>query len=145
MKKFIQISAVLSLVFIFSAVAAHAQTGDKTYDANISFDFNIGNKTYSAGHYVLRISRTTANVVQLTVEDDKRNVLQSMLVAQNGSNAESRPHLVFNVYENQRFLTKILTTEREIAVGESKTEKEVARKQKQNKAKTPAVAVNLQN
>ena len=144
MKKLVQISAILSLVFVFSVVAAHAQTGVKRFEAKVPFDFNIGSKSFEAGNYVLKISKTPTNVVKLTIEDENRNVLESILAAESGDVADGEPRLIFNLYDNQRFLTKISTLQHGVVLHMSRAERDVARKQRQNGSKNPTVAVKAE-
>lgn len=133
MKKFIQITAVLSLLFVFTAIGVNAQTEVKSFDAKVPFDFNIGSKFYQAGHYTLKINKTATNGLQLTVLDQERNILQSILVADSGDIADAESHLVFNNYNNQRFLSKIKTLNKGIDIFMTKTEKEAARRQTKSK------------
>lgn len=123
MKKLIQIGAFLSLVFVFSIVAAKAQTTVKQYEAKIPFDFNIGQKSYQAGNYVIKISRLASNGLSLSLEDDQRNSLQTILVSETGNLTKGAPQLVFNRQEDQRYLTGILTKEVGVAIGTPKAEK----------------------
>jgi hypothetical protein len=131
MKKLIQICAVLSLVFAFSIVSAHAQQTVKQYEAKIPFDFNIGQKSYHAGSYVIKISRLASNGILLSLEDDNNNRLQSVIVAETDQRSKNAPQLMFDVQENQRYLTKIYTPEIGLSLGTPKTEKhsEAARNQ----------------
>lgn len=123
MKKLIQICAVLSLVFAFSIVSAHAQQTVKQYEAKIPFDFNVGQKSYQAGNYVIKISRLAANGLVLSLEDDNHNRLQSVIVSETDNLSKNAPKLMFDVQENQRYLTKIYTSEIGLSLGVPKSEK----------------------
>jgi len=139
MKKFIQICAVLSLVFVFSIVSAHAQQTVKQYEAKIPFDFNVGQKSYEAGSYVIKIARLSSNGIYLSLEDDKQNKLQTVLVAETGNLSQDAPQLLFDVRENQRYLTKIYTQEVGLSLGKPKNEKHGASKKQQTASETQAV------
>lgn len=127
MKKLIQICTVLSLVVVFSVVAVSAQTTNKRYEANVPFDFNIGQKTYQAGSYVIKVTKNSNLSWHMTIEDKDSNVLQTILGLDNGRVAKAEPQLVFNRYENQRFLAGVLSVERGVFVTRSRAEKQVAR------------------
>jgi hypothetical protein len=134
MKKLIRICAVLSLVFAFSIVSAHAQQTIKQYEAKIPFDFNVGQKSYQAGSYVIKISRLASNGILLSLEDDNNNRLQSVMVSETDSLSKNAPKLMFDVQENQRYLSKIYTPEVGLSIGVPKTEKHGvnAKKQRRN-------------
>jgi hypothetical protein len=141
MKKLIQICAVLSLVFAFSIVSAHAQQTVKQYEAKIPFDFNVGQKSYQAGNYVIKIKRLASNGLSLSLEDGNRNNLQTVLVSETGNIAKDEPKLLFSRHENQRYLTEILTTDVGIAVAKPKGEKHAdAKRQQQSKQVVSAKA-----
>ncbi|HEX8735420.1 MAG TPA: hypothetical protein VF721_08870 [Pyrinomonadaceae bacterium] len=140
MKKLIQICAVLSLVFAFSIVSAHAQQTVKQYEAKIPFDFNVGQKAYQAGNYVIKISRLASNGIILSLEDENNNKLQSVIVSETGNLSQDAPKLMFDVQDNQRYLTKIYTQEIGLSLGKSKTEKNDTVRKQQPAKKLPTVA-----
>jgi hypothetical protein len=139
MKKLIQITAILSLLVIFSAVSAQAQTVNR-YEANIPFDFNIGQKSYPAGIYVVKTAKLSDSCVSLTVQDKEGNKLQTILVAASGNVSKKQPELVFNRYENQRYLAQLLTHDARISIVMSKDEKRVA-KQRREKNSSSQIAL----
>lgn len=134
MKKLIQICSILSLLVIFTAVSAQAQSVTQ-YKAQIPFDFNIGQKSYEAGSYVIKVTKPSIGGITLSLEDNEGNKLQTLLGAENGDVSEKEPELVFNRYDNQRFLTKILTPKSGILVAMTKDERQIA-KQQRTKSKT---------
>lgn len=140
MKKLIQICAVLSLVFVFSIVSAHAQQTVKQYEAKIPFDFNVGQKSYQAGNYVIKISRLSSNGIVLSLEDEDNNKLQSVIVSETNNLSKDAPKLMFDVRENQRYLTKIYTQEVGLSLGKPKTEKIITVKNQQPASKTRTIA-----
>jgi hypothetical protein len=140
MKKLIQICAVLSLVFAFSIVSAHAQQTVNQYEAKIPFDFNIGQKSYQAGNYVIKISRLSSNGIVLSLEDEDNNKLQSVIVSETDNRSQDAPKLLFDVRDNQRYLSKIYTQEVGVSLGKPKTEKTVTVKKQQPASTTRTVA-----
>ncbi len=90
MKKLIQICSLLSLIVFFSIVSVQAQTV-KQYAAEIPHDFNIGQKSYQAGSYTIKVSKVSLNVVSLSLEDKEKNNLQTILVRQNSNVAKREP------------------------------------------------------
>lgn len=140
MKKLIRICALLSLVFAFSILSANAQQTVKQYEAKIPFDFNVGQKSYQAGNYVIKISRLAANGLVLSLEDEKNNQLQMVVVSQTEDVARDSPQLLFDVQENQRYLTRVITREVGVSIGKSKSEKHNAAKKLQPASKPKTVA-----
>ncbi len=135
MKRFIQICSFLSLLILFSAVSAQAQSVNR-FEGQIPFDFNIGQKSYKAGSYVIKIRKDSVRNTTLTLEDNKGNVLHTALVLENGSTSETNPELVFNRYENQRFLSKIATTKSAFSIAMSNSEKQIAKQNREKSSET---------
>jgi hypothetical protein len=135
MKKLIQICSLFGLLVIFSAVSANAQTVS-SYKADIPFDFNIGQKSYQSGSYVVRTAKISDSAVSLTLEDEKGNKLQTILVAASGDASRKQPELVFNRYENQRYLTKLMTQNAIISIAMSKDEKRIAKQMQEKSSRT---------
>jgi hypothetical protein len=141
MKKFIPISAVLSLVFAFSVVAASAQTAINQFEASIPFAFSIGNKNFEAGTYTLKINRFGSNTYQIVIEDKNKRLVETVHAASNGDVVSGEPRLVFNKYDNQRFLAGIRAADKGLAIPVSRTEKDVAKRS----AKPKTIALNSGN
>jgi hypothetical protein len=135
MKKLIQISAILSLLIVFAAVSANAQTVG-SYKANIPFSFNVDQKSYEAGDYVIKTAKLSANCVSFTVEDEKGNKLQTILVASKAEVSAKRPELVFNRYDDRRFLTRMLTGDASISITPSSAEKRIAKEIREKSSRT---------
>ena len=115
MKKLIQVFSFLSLVVVFSIVSANAQT-IKQYAAEVPFDFNIGQKSYQAGSYVIKISKHSQSSLVLSLEDKNKNLLQSILVRGNGDVSKNETRLIFTHHDNQRVLTKMMTPDMGVTV-----------------------------
>jgi hypothetical protein len=139
MKKLIQICSLLGLLVIFSAVSANAQAVS-SYKADIPFDFNIGQKSYQSGSYVVKTTKISDASVSLTLEDAKGNKLQTILTAASDDVSQKQPELVFNRYENQRYLTKLTTQNAIISIAMSRDEKRIA-KQMQEKGSRTQIAL----
>lgn len=105
MKKLIQLCSFLSLVIVFSVVSAQAQTV-RQFAADIPFNFNVGEKTFDAGSYIIKVSKYSQNSVALTLENKKSKKLQSLIVRGNGDAAKAEPTLFFTFHDSRRFLTK---------------------------------------
>ena len=123
MKKFIQISALLSLVVLFNVAASYGQSQFGT-DVNIPFAFNVGDQSYEAGHYILKFDRFSNGAATLSIQNTKDDKVQTVLMNAGGEAASSEIKLVFDTLEGQRYLTKVRTPSRSYAVVMNKPGKE---------------------
>jgi hypothetical protein len=115
MKKFIQISVLLSLVVIFNTAASYAQSQFGT-DINIPFAFNVGDQSYESGNYILKFERFSTGSAILSIQDTKNDKVQTVLMNAGGDGVSDEIKLVFDTLEGQRYLTKVKTPARTYAV-----------------------------
>lgn len=116
MKKFIQIFSLLSLVVVFSAFSANAQTVQR-FEADIPFTFQIGDKSYEAGTYILRMSNIATGKV-VTIEDSESRRLNKFFVLERGDSPRKNSILRFvRNSDDSLVLAKIITPEKGFAVG----------------------------
>jgi hypothetical protein len=119
MRKFIQITSLLSLVLAFTAFTAKAsvkaETGFGT-EVNIPFAFNIGDKAYESGHYIVRMEKTSTGATLLSIQDVEGDRNQTVLLNQTGATGTSDVKLVFETVNGQRYLSKITAQDRTFAV-----------------------------
>lgn len=113
MKRFIQICSLLTLVVVFSAVSANAQTVQR-YEAEIPFDFNIGSKSYEAGTYTMKLSNAFG-VKVMTLINDQNRILQNFYVLDRGDSAKTS-FLRFNRSDDGLSLAKVFTPEKSFSV-----------------------------
>lgn len=122
MKRIIQVCSMLVLSAVFFTVAAHAQSTSRI-EAKIPFDFNVGEKSYVAGDYVMKISRVTFSTVSLSLEDNFGNQLQNVLMASSADTADGVSRLIFDRDANERQLSRVLTGEKGYALSAGGKEK----------------------
>ena len=122
MKKFIQICSLLSLLVIFGAASANAQSGFGV-DVEIPFDFSVGDQSYEAGNYIVKVDSLTTGTATLTIRDTKTDEVQRVLLNGNGDQAVGDIKLVFDNIAGRRVLTKVRTPSRGYALVRSKSEK----------------------
>ena len=132
-KLMLQIGLMVGLLVVLTVVSANAQTALR-YKAKISFDFNIGNKNYQAGDYFINV----ANSNILTLEDARgKNLLVKIVSSNETANATK---MIFKRYENQYFLTKVISPDFGAVTLKSNAEKQLAKKQN---SQTETVSINL--
>lgn len=115
MKKFIQISALLSLLVLFNVAATFAQSSFGT-DVKIPFAFNVGDQSYEPGNYIVKFERFATGSAILSIHNTESNKTQTVLMNSRGEAASDEIKLVFDTLEGQRYLTKIRTPLRTYAV-----------------------------
>jgi hypothetical protein len=122
MKKFIQISALLSLLVLFNVAATFGQSQFGT-DVKIPFAFNVGERSYEPGNYIFKFDKFSNSSATLTIHDTKNDTIQTVLMNAGGDAASNEIKLVFDMLEGQRYLTKIRTPSRSYAVVMNKPDK----------------------
>lgn len=109
MKKIVQTVSFLALAFIFGGVSAQAQTVTKI-DADIPFDFFVGDRAFAAGKYVLRVISHSTSARAVVISDEENTFAYTVLASQNGDIGKGKAGLFFEQVGGQATLAKILTT-----------------------------------
>jgi len=141
MKKFIQISSFLSLVVLFSAASTLAQS-HFGIDVNIPFAFNVGDRSYDAGNYIVKFERHSPGSATLSIEDTKTDEVQTVLLNSNGDGGSEDIKLVFDTVEGRRQLRKVRTSSSTYAIVRTKAERTAA-KVRSEKAGETGDAANM--
>jgi hypothetical protein len=129
MKKFIQIGSLLTMLVLSTSIATFAQTGFGT-DVKIPFAFMVGDRSYEAGEYIIRLERLVTGSATLTIQDTKTDEVQRVLLNANGDAASGDIKLVFDTVGGKKQLTKVATPDRSYAVVKTSREKDAARQDK---------------
>lgn len=124
MKRFIQFFSFLALAFVFSAVSAQAQSVTKV-EAEIPFDFTIGDKNFSAGTYELRVVGSAAGSTRILMVDKDGEPAHSAIILRNGDSEGQPAKLVFDVVGDNRSLASITTNAAGFSVPSAKRSKSV--------------------
>ena len=122
MKKIIQICSLFSLVFLFTAISASAQTSYGS-EVDIPFAFNVGDEAHEAGTYIVRVEQRNIGGSILSIRDTKTNDVQSVILNISGEAGDKEVKLVFDTIEGRRYLTKVRTPDRTFALRKPKVEK----------------------
>ena len=97
--------SVLFLLLTVSSVSVFAQSDRQTV-VNIPFDFIVGDKTMSAGRYILeRNKRESDTVWTITTKDTGAARKVFLTVPSQSLDTAQETKLVFHRYENYYFLT----------------------------------------
>lgn len=128
MKKFLQITATLSLLVVFTAVASAQMTRKMT--VTIPFDFYVGKTALKAGTYTIYgTGSTTGNGFQIT---DVHGHLKAIFDGQQvqSSKAGQIAKVEFRRYNDTYFLGRVWTVGTDIGreLHESRSEREAAKK-----------------
>ena len=108
MKRIIQMFSMLVLATVLFAVSAQAQSTDRI-DAKIPFDFSIGSKSFKAGDYVLKVSKSETSGSTFQLVNKKGKVLESGTLSENGETSKESSRLIFEQNsDKQNFLSKVM-------------------------------------
>jgi hypothetical protein len=108
MKKFIQTISFIALAFVFGGITANAQQATKI-EANVPFDFIVGDQYLTAGEYVIRVSGMPSGAKHVEIRSKDGKTLYAALAIANGDTSRGRSELVFERTEGRVVLRKILT------------------------------------
>jgi hypothetical protein len=126
MKKLIQICAFSLLVFAFAFSEASARTQYGS-EVTIPFAFNVGERSYESGKYIIKVSRLSGGGETLMIQDPKNDTVQTVLLTATGDSTNpDELRLDFETVNGQKYLSKIRTPQRGFALNVSKGEKNVS-------------------
>ena len=108
MKKIIQIVSFLALVFVLAGTEVQAQSTTKI-DADVPFDFAIGDQTFDAGKYVMRVRRVPSGADSIELRDAKNSVVYEAFALTNGDTGNGKAHFIFRRDGSVAQLSKIQT------------------------------------
>ena len=108
-KKVVKSCLLLVFAMLFAVVAAPAQTLAK-YDADIPFDFTIGEETYEAGNYIISLKSPNYLATVLTIRKKKGRDLLVTAVTRNGNRSKKKKsRLVFDRYGDHYILNQVVS------------------------------------
>ena len=121
----VKIGMFIGLLVLSTVVSANAQA-TKHYRANIGFDFSVGEKSYKAGKYDVRVDN--ASILMIEDMDGKKLWVAAATpnAAENGRDATT---LIFNRYEDRYFLAKVVSNEFGSSMKMSADEKRMAKRE----------------
>jgi hypothetical protein len=125
MKKLIQICSLLSLVLIFTAVSASAQT-EYGSEVEIPFSFSAGDSSYEAGKYIVKLKRIQNGTGVVTIINPKRDSAQTILAGRTGDTANNEIKLVFEKVNGERVLSRIVTPTGGFAFHQKRQRRDIA-------------------
>ena len=127
MKKFIRTFSVFCLVAVFAviSVSASAVSGFGS-EVEIPFAFNVGEKAYDAGSYIVTIERVSNETSALRIRDTKNENSQTVLINLSYASAREELKLVFDTVDGKKYLTKVGTADRLAAVDHPKSDRKTA-------------------
>jgi len=141
MKKHIFSSCFTSILALFLAMASVQAQSAVRYQAEIPFDFVIGNETYEAGDYSVSLKDSTDLATVLSVRNGENRLLQINAVSKTGrTSGNGHTKLVFERYGGNYVLKRIEAPDFGFNAPKSKIGKRLAKKWK---GMNEIVAVNL--
>ena len=101
--------SILFLLFAVSSVSVFAQSDRQTV-VNIPFDFIVGDKSMTAGKYIIQRNRRDSDTVwTITSKDTGATRKVFLTVPMRSNDTQQDTKLVFHRYENYYFLTAFWT------------------------------------
>src|SRR5262245_45436399 len=107
MRAIIRTCLVLSVVLVFGASISYAQVLGFRVDADIPFDFSIGDNSFSAGKYDLTVIRMNGSVYSVRLRDNTGKVVCNTTAIQNGSTLPDKSDMLFAVVDGEHLLDRI--------------------------------------
>lgn len=143
MKKSVYILTVVVMLVLAAGVSsANAQTTTQM-SANIPFAFHVGDQSFAAGEYDVRITNPSSDrkVLQLRTKDGSASVMIQMNTVINDSNRDAK--LVFNRYGNRYYFAQAwMATETGMQAPRSRGERATAEEVAQIHRAIEMVALN---
>ena len=124
--------ALVGLLFTLAAVSVHAQSRTRV-EANIPFDFAVGNARLKAGHYIVDFADTEKLFVTSVDGKIKVFALAPGILERMRNDPSSR--LVFHRYGNLYFLSEVWISESGNGLYPSKAERRLAKELAKTRAK----------
>jgi hypothetical protein len=117
MKKIIQIVSFLAIVFVIAGADVHAQRTTKI-DANIPYDFTIGDEQFEAGKYVMRVRRSNSGASVAELRDSNHRVVYEGFVLDSGDTGNGKSNLVFDRSGSVARLMQIRTGDKGFSIND---------------------------
>lgn len=108
MKRSIQTISFIALAFVFGGITANAQQATKI-EADVPFDFIVGDRYLSAGVYVIRVAGVPSGAKHVEIRSKDGETHYTALAISNGDTGRGRSELVFERTDGRVVLRKILT------------------------------------
>jgi hypothetical protein len=126
-KPFRKVSGVILATALIAAATPSGAQADERIIANVPFAFVAGESRLPAGEYIFRVVSGDLSVWEITSVDGRRSAMISTIPAPS-SPATATPELVFDRFDNQYFLARVVTDnddDREIPLNPTKMEHEI--------------------
>jgi hypothetical protein len=109
MKKLIQLISFAAIALAFTAISTEAQSYGKKFDADVSFDFAIGDKVLPAGKYVLRVAGDPNGPNVLEVRNAEWEIVYRGVILINGKRSNGSAQLHFEDSSGRPVLSSIVS------------------------------------
>ena len=126
MRAIIRSFLVVSLTLVFGASISYAQAGTRI-EANIPFDFTIGDKTFAPGKYDLSLFRLYGSVHSVRLRDATGKLIFNTIAIQNGSTVRNKSDMLFAIVDDQHLLDMIRTPDSGFVFNKSSRDKRIAK------------------
>lgn len=136
MKKKAIIFCSLIVLSLGLMVSAQAQASTE-YRVNVPFDFNVGDKIFQAGDYVIALAGQNKNILTIReAKSEKANFIQTVSKTTNEKTGSAK--LVFTRYDDRYFLAEMVSPTINTKFIKAKDEERLAKMQ-ESKRQTVAM------
>jgi len=111
MKRIIQFFTLLGFAILISTVSAKAQT-TTSIDADVPFNFNIGQETFASGKYKLKVIQDGAGGSIVTINNQAGDIQRTVVAVATARTGNGISELVFERLGKDRYLTGIALPDR---------------------------------
>ena len=115
MHKIIRSFSIFSLALIFTAVAANAQSVTKV-EADIPFAFSVGSTSLAPGRYDISVTTSTGGTATVNISQKDGNGKWTLLGLANAEHTNGRAELVFDRYDDERVLRRIVFNDNGVSI-----------------------------
>jgi hypothetical protein len=138
------INAFLTISFIaVLGAASYAQTIGLRVEANIPFDFTVGESTFAGGSYELLLTRNHNSVYSASLLDSEGKVVLKTTAIRTGATSRENSNMEFAVSGGGHFLEKLRTPDMGFQFAVAKSNRLIAKTQKVNVPAKEAGAPNF--
>jgi hypothetical protein len=123
---------VLSFALVFGASISYTQGVGVRVDADIPFDFSIGDKTFAAGKYELSVIRLYGSVHAVRMRDETGKVICNATAIQNGSTRPTGSDMLFAIVDGEHILDKIRTPDVGFVFSRTNGDKRIAKAKRES-------------
>ena len=128
-KQMWKVSGLALATALIAVVSASPARADERVIAKVPFDFVAGESHLPAGEYIVKVVSDDLSVWEVTSDDGRHSAMITTIAAYSSA-TPATPELVFDKFDDQYFLARIVTVDadqREIPLTPARMEHEIVK------------------